>query len=62
VRRLVVLIALGVAPLACVSEERVVVRSGAPCVGGVWVEGHYGPRGGWHPGHWRCPAVVEVVD
>jgi hypothetical protein len=20
----------------------------------VWVPGHYGPWGRWHPGHWRC--------
>jgi hypothetical protein len=20
----------------------------------VWVPGHYGPFGRWHPGHWRC--------
>jgi hypothetical protein len=47
---------------ACVvREERVVARPG-PCRGGVWVEGHYGPRGRWHPAHWRCPGVVERVE
>ena len=30
------------------------------CPGGFWVEGHYGPRGRWHPGHWRCPGVIEI--
>jgi len=25
----------------------------APYPGAVWVPGHYGPYGGWHPGHWR---------
>jgi hypothetical protein len=30
------------------------------CPGGYWVEGHYGPRGRWHPGHWRCPGVIEI--
>ncbi len=20
----------------------------------VWVPGHYGPWGRWHPAHWRC--------
>ena len=24
------------------------------CVDAVWIAGHYGPRGHWHPGHWRC--------
>ncbi len=32
------------------------------CAGGFWVEGHRGPRGRWHEGHWRCPGVVEVVE
>ena len=44
---------------ACVVHEREVVRAPPPCRGGVWVEGHYGPHGGWHPAHWRCPGVVE---
>ena len=30
------------------------------CPGGYWIEGHYGPRGRWHPGHWRCPGVIEI--
>jgi hypothetical protein len=47
--------------LGCVVEERP-VRHPRPCAGGVWVAGHYGPRGHWHPGHWRCPGVVEVVE
>ncbi len=37
----------------CVVRERVVAA--APCPGAVWVEGHYGPHGHWHPGHWVCP-------
>jgi hypothetical protein len=45
----------------CVMEERP-VRPPRACVGGVWIRGHYGPRGVWHPGHWRCPGVVEVVE
>jgi hypothetical protein len=44
---------------ACVVREERVARPG-PCRGGVWVEGHRGPYGRWHPGHWRCPGVVEV--
>ncbi|HXX66019.1 MAG TPA: hypothetical protein VEK07_02495 [Polyangiaceae bacterium] len=32
------------------------------CPGGEWIAGHYGPHGRWHPGHWRCPGVVEVVE
>ena len=59
--KLIVFLLLAALPLACVSEDRVVVRS-SPCPGGVWVEGHYGPRGAWHRGYWRCPGVVEVVD
>ena len=32
------------------------------CDGGVWIEGHRGPHGRWHDGHWRCPGVVEEVE
>ncbi len=40
----------------CIVRERVVLRDQAPpCRGGIWVEGHYGPYGHWHPGHWQCP-------
>lgn len=46
---------------ACVVREERVARPGY-CAGGIWVEGHYGPRGRWHPGHWRCPGVVERVE
>jgi hypothetical protein len=58
---------LGVAALVtialpgCVVHEREVVRAPPHCSGGVWVEGHYGPQGRWHPAHWRCPGVVEEV-
>jgi hypothetical protein len=24
------------------------------CANWVWIPGHYGPMGRWHPGHWRC--------
>ena len=27
--------------------------SGRPYAGAYWVPGHYGPYGGWHPGHWQ---------
>ncbi|HVZ75120.1 MAG TPA: hypothetical protein VHJ20_22210 [Polyangia bacterium] len=53
------------APLSgCLVRERTVaVAPGGPaCRGGVWIEGHYGPRGRWHRGHWRCPGVVEEVE
>jgi hypothetical protein len=46
---------------SCVVRERTVARPGG-CPGGVWVEGHHGPRGRWHPGHWRCPGVVERIE
>jgi hypothetical protein len=43
-----------------------VVRETRPgprgCPGGVWVEGYRGPRGRFHPGHWRCPGVVERIE
>jgi hypothetical protein len=43
----------------CVVEA----RPGPPrCPGGVWMEGHRGPHGRWHEGHWRCPGVVEEVE
>jgi hypothetical protein len=47
--------------MGCVEREVVVERPRA-CAGGVWIPRHRGPRGYWHPGHWRCPGVVEVVE
>jgi hypothetical protein len=51
---------------ACAPRREVVVvreaRPARPCRGGVWIEGHRGRRGLWHPGHWRCEGVVEVVE
>jgi hypothetical protein len=41
----------------CVVHETVAVRP-PPCPGAAWVEGHYGPYGHWHPGHWLCPGVA----
>jgi hypothetical protein len=61
-RRGGVLALILVAMFAGCTSERVVVRSGPACVGGVWIAGHYGPHGYWHPAHWRCPGVVEVVE
>jgi hypothetical protein len=47
----------------CIVEERpYVARPAPPCPGAMWVGGHYGPRGRWHYGHWRCPGVVEVIE
>lgn len=49
--------------LAAVEGCYVRARGGPPaCRGGVFIEGHRGPRGRWHEGHWRCPGVVEVVE
>ena len=45
----------------CVVRERR-VANGPNCRGAVWIDGHYGPRGRWHPGHWRCPGVVERIE
>lgn len=41
---------------------RAPVYAGPRCGGGpaVWVREHYDRRGVWHPGHWRCPEVIEV--
>ena len=56
---------LGSAAMGCTVRETVVARPvTAPpaCRGGVWIDGRYGPRGRWHPGHWRCPGVVERIE
>lgn len=59
-RSMIALAALATVALSgCVVHEREVVRAPPRCSGGVWIEGHYGPHGYWHPGHWRCPGVVE---
>jgi hypothetical protein len=54
----------GAASSGCMVRERTVARTGpGGCPGGgVFIEGHYGPRGRWHPGHWRCHGVVERVE
>jgi hypothetical protein len=41
------LMIVGLALSACV------VAPGGRCGGAGWVPGHYGPEGGWHPGHCR---------
>jgi hypothetical protein len=48
----------------CVVRERTVAARPGPgrCPGGYWVEGRYGRAGHWHPGHWRCPGVVERIE
>jgi hypothetical protein len=52
--------------LGCVAHERVVVheqtRPPPPCERAMWADGHYGPHGNWHAGHWRCPGTVEVIE
>jgi hypothetical protein len=45
-----------------VRERRVVVAHPGGCRGGVYIEGHRGRHGVWHPGHWRCPGVVERIE
>jgi hypothetical protein len=49
------MLALGTAGAGCY-----VRATPGHCPGGYWIEGHYGPRGRWHPGHWRCPGVIEI--
>ncbi len=55
--RLAVLAVTVATTLGCATQEAVVVRA-PPCPGGTWVQGHYGPYGHWHAGHWVCPEVV----
>ncbi len=58
-RSLLLAFALALTAGGCVVHERVAVRPvPAPCPGGVWIAGHYGPYGHWHPGHWQCPAMI----
>ena len=65
---LVGLLGMGIATSlfsGCVVRERpatVYARPGG-CPGGYWIEGHrHGPYGRWHPGHWRCPGVVDRIE
>ena len=61
-KRLILVLTSALLAGGCVVHEQVAVRPAPPpCAGGVWVDGHYGPYGHWHPGHWRCPAPVVVV-
>ena len=56
-----VVLALGFVALvatSCVVRE----TRRAPCSGGVWMDGHRGPRGRWHPGHWRCPGQPVIIE
>ena len=63
-RGLFIAVVAVIAASGCVAHERVVVheRPVSPCPAGEWVEGHYGPHGHWHDGHWRCPGAVEVIE
>ncbi len=57
-----VLLFISVGEIGCAPRVVVVDRGRPACPGGIFIEGHRGPRGRWHPGHWRCPGVVEVVE
>ena len=46
-RMLLVLLLCATALTGCVVEPGPYRAYGA-----YWVPGHYGPYGGWHPGHW----------
>jgi hypothetical protein len=61
---LVLGLVMGSATVGCTVRETVVARPAAApgCRGGVWIQGHYGPRGRWWPGHWRCPGTVERIE
>jgi hypothetical protein len=54
--------ALGGAVSGCVVREQRVATGPGGCPGGVWIEGHYSPRGYWHRGHWRCPGIVDRIE
>ena len=56
--QVVFLAVLALSALSCVVRE---TRPGG-CPGAIWVEGHYGPRGRWHPAHWRCPGRPPVIE
>ena len=55
---IITLLLLSLAQSSCFVRE----RRGPPCRGGVLVAGHYGPRGRWHPEHWRCPGQREIIE
>ena len=55
-------LSVGTGLSGCVVRERTVATGPGRCAGGVWIDGHYGRHGRWHPGHWRCPGVVERIE
>ena len=57
---LLTLIVLGALLPGCI--VRAPVYRGPACGGGpaIWVREHYDRHGYFHPGHWRCPEVIEV--
>jgi hypothetical protein len=63
---LMALLLAGSTGAGCVVRERSMVARPGPgpqrCEAGVWIDGHYGPRGRWHPGHWRCRGMVERIE
>jgi hypothetical protein len=61
-RTLVPVAFIAISLSGCVVEARSEVRPVPRCRGAEWIDGHYGPRGAWHRGHWRCPGVVEVIE
>jgi hypothetical protein len=54
----IIMLLFSVVQSSCFVRE----RRAPPCRGGVFVQGHYGPRGRWHPEHWRCPGQREVIE
>jgi len=66
-KRFIVALGLAVAFSAvgsgCVVRERgYAMRRPDRCVDAYWIEGHYGPRGRWHPGHWHCRGYVDRIE
>lgn len=59
-RRLLAALGLAMMLGATMSACYVGPVRGDHCRGGYWVQGHYGPRGRWHPAHWRCPGIIEI--
>jgi hypothetical protein len=46
---------------SCMVQETVAVSPIPPGCDWIWVDGHPGPWGGWHPAHWRCIGYPDEI-
>jgi hypothetical protein len=60
-RRLTWTLSLALFATCTVVGEPVYVAPGYPGCDWVFVDGHWGPSGNWHPAHWRCLGGPDVV-